>query len=266
MAIIKSFQESHLKEIGKALADTATHSELTDLLRQCGITECGGNPKWERMFLALSARQTQDRCGNNVANFIQVIMDPARFVNNPEKYSDIRNFVNQLLAFSGLHLQEDGKLSAVARASTIIEVEERAGRLRANLRQRRVHPGVLDFCKAELVDKNYFHAVFEATKSVAQKIRDRTGLTTNGAELVEKAFSGRYPLLAINSLQTETEQCEQRGFANLLKGMFGTFRNVTAHEPKIMWSVSEQDALDLLTLVSFLHRRIDISVRTPWIP
>jgi uncharacterized protein (TIGR02391 family) len=266
MAVIKSFQESHLKEIFKAVADAATHSELTDLFRQCGITECGGKPKWERMLLALSARQAQDRCGNNVANFIQVLMDTARFVSNPDWYSEIRNSVNQLLAFSGYHLQEDGRFTTVTQAKTITEAEERAGRLRANLGQRRVHPEVLAFCKAELVDKNYFHAVFEATKSVAQKIRDRTDLTTDGAELVEKAFSGRYPLLAINSLQTETEQSEQRGFANLLKGMFGTFRNVTAHAPKIMWSVTEQDALDLLTLVSFLHRRIDTSVRTPWTP
>ena len=33
----------------------------------------------------------------------------------------------------------------------------------------------------------------------------------------------------------------------LLKGMFGTFRNVTAHAPKIAWPIDEQDALDLLT-------------------
>lgn len=266
MAIIKSFQESHLKEIGKALADAATHAELTDLFRQFSITECGGNPKWERMLLALSARQAQDRCGNNVANFIQVIMDPARFVKNPDWYAEIRNSVNQLLAFSGLHLWEDGKLNTVTQAKTITEAEKRAGRLRANLTQRRVHQDVLEFCKAELVDKNYFHAVFEATKSVAEKIRQRTGQQTDGVELVDKAFGGKTPLLAINTLQTDTEQSEQRGFTNLLKGMFGTFRNVTAHAPKVTWTVSEQDALDLLTLVSYLHRRIDASVRTPWNP
>ncbi|MBW1675515.1 MAG: hypothetical protein JRJ79_02680 [Deltaproteobacteria bacterium] len=45
MAIIKSFPESHIKEIGMALADAATHNELPDLFRQCGIVECGGNPK-----------------------------------------------------------------------------------------------------------------------------------------------------------------------------------------------------------------------------
>ncbi|MGX4744630.1 TIGR02391 family protein [Providencia rettgeri] len=31
----------------------------------------------------------------------------------------------------------------------------------------------------------------------------------------------------------ENEQSEQKGFANLLKRVFGTFRNTTAHVPKV---------------------------------
>ncbi len=71
------------------------------------------------------------------------------------------------------------------------------------------------------------------------------------------------PLLALNSLRTETEQSEQKGFANLLRGTFGTFRNPTAHGPKMTWVVSEEDALDLLSLVSYLHRRLDAAVVVP---
>jgi uncharacterized protein (TIGR02391 family) len=48
-----------------------------------------------------------------------------------------------------------------------------------------------------------------------------------------------------------------------MKGMFGAFRNVTAHAPKICWNVTEQDALDLLTIASLVHRRLDSAVRTP---
>ena len=76
-------------------------------------------------------------------------------------------------------------------------------------------------------------------------------------------FSIKNPLLAINSLQTETEESEHKGFANLLKGVFGTFRNVTAHVPKIKWPIEEQDAMDLLTMVSYLHRRLDRAFKVP---
>lgn len=32
---------------------------------------------------------------------------------------------------------------------------------------------------------------------------------------------------------------------------------VTAHAPKITWTISEPDALDLFTTVSLIHRRLD---------
>jgi uncharacterized protein (TIGR02391 family) len=62
---------------------------------------------------------------------------------------------------------------------------------------------------------------------------------------------------ALNSLVSETEKGEQRGFANLLIGLFGTIRNPLAHNPKIEWDMSEQDALDILTMVSLIHRKLD---------
>ena len=65
---------------------------------------------------------------------------------------------------------------------------------------------------------------------------------------------------ALNALQTEPERLEQTGFGNLLKGIFGTFRNVTAHAPKLKWAIGEQDALDLLTMVSYARRRLDQAV------
>ena len=52
------------------------------------------------------------------------------------------------------------------------------------------------------------------------------------------------------------------GLVNMMVGMFGAFRNVTAHGAKIEWPIDEQDALDLLTLTSLLHRRLDAAVRT----
>jgi len=70
-------------------------------------------------------------------------------------------------------------------------------------------------------------------------------------------FSGVSPKLRINALVSASEQSEQRGFTNLLKGLFGTFRNPTAHAPRIAWPMTEEDALDLFSLCSYVHRRID---------
>jgi uncharacterized protein (TIGR02391 family) len=190
-------------------------------------------------------------------------MNPVRFVARKQDFVDIRHRLNEVLAFAGLTVTEAGKLGPVQAARTLDEAAERAGRLQSALLQRKVHPDVLKFCKAELLQENYFHAVFEATKSVADKIREKTGLRADGSELVDAAFGIKNPILAINSLQTETEESEHKGFANLLKGMFGTFRNVTGHAPKVKWPIEEQDAMDLLTMVSYLHRRLDRAFKVP---
>lgn len=246
--------------------DAASHSELTRLMAQCGIVERGGTPRWERMLLALAWRQGQDGCGNNVGAFIQAVMAPIRFVERPEFFDELRHRLNIALAFNGLQLGEDSKLKPVAEAKTLTEAQERAGRLRAELVRRQVHPDVLRFCRPELLEENYFHAIFEATKSVADKLRSRTGLDGDGASLVDAAFGLKGPRLALNRLVTESEKSEQSGFGNLLKGVFSVFRNQTAHEPKITKTYTEQDALDLLTLVSYVHRRIDLSVVIPQAP
>jgi uncharacterized protein (TIGR02391 family) len=221
--------------------------------------------KRTRLFEALRVRQRQDQCANNVLAVVKSAMDPVRYTRERDKFEERRTALNRVLAFSGWFIREDGELAQGARARTLTEAEERAGRLRSLLEQRAVHPDVLRFCKPELVDSNYFHAVLEATKSVAQKIRDRTGLVSDGVQLVNDAFSfnGVVPYLALSSLVTQTEQGEQRGFMTLLNGVFGTFRNPVAHAPRVSWQVSEQDALDLLTLASYLHRRLDAATRTP---
>lgn len=150
-------------------------------------------------------------------------------------------------------------------AKTIEEAQFKANRLKSELDRRCVHYEVIKFCCAELLQENYFHAVVEATKSLAEKIRQKANLSSDGASLVDEAFglgSTKVPILAFNSLQTESEENEHKGLMNLLKGIFGAFRNVTAYVPKIKWVVSENDALDLLTMTSLLHRRLDTAIFT----
>jgi uncharacterized protein (TIGR02391 family) len=160
-------------------------------------------------------------------------------------------------------MDASGTLAAVEQARTLSEAQRRAQELRADLTTRGVHPDVLRFCREELLADNYFHAVMEAVKSVANKLRARTGLTDDGASLVDRALTGDPPMLAINPLKTESEKNEQKGFANLLRGTFGMFRNTTAHEARIHWPMAKDDAEDLFSLVSLIHRRLDAAHMPP---
>jgi uncharacterized protein (TIGR02391 family) len=259
--MILNFSDTLIRQLSKTLEEAATQRELTALLIECKIAEQGGTPKWERITLALIFKQNEDGCGNSVIQFIQAVMNPVRFVGKTRNFEDFRNRLNETILFAGFQLSNDGKISEVTAARTLSEAAQRAGRLRNLLQQRLVHVDVLVFCQEELLTENYFHAVFEATKSVAEKIRTKSGLLLDGTELVDQVFALKNPILAINPLRTETDQSEHKGFANLLRGVFGTFRNVTAHTPKIHWTIEELDALDLLTMVSYLHRKLDKTVK-----
>ncbi|WP_417021224.1 TIGR02391 family protein [Bradyrhizobium algeriense] len=63
--------------------------------------------------------------------------------------------------------------------------------------------------------------------------------------------------MAINARPSMSERSEQSGFANLVRGPFGMFRNTAAHEARIHWPMSKEDAEDLLSIVSLIHRRLD---------
>lgn len=235
-----------------------TGTEIGRYLSELGIIDPHeGETKRYRLADALKQQQNHDSNGNCVIRLIERAMHPVGYADNPDQFEARRGKLNTALALCGYFLAEDGKIRAEAAVSTLTEARHRANTLQTQLLQRNVHADVLRFCQAELLQDNYFHAVFEATKSVADKIRRLTGLTADGGKLVDAAFNGVNPRIAINSLLTDTEQSEQKGFANMLKGMFGVFRNTTAHAPKISWPIDEQDALDLMSIASYLHRRID---------
>jgi uncharacterized protein (TIGR02391 family) len=94
-------------------------------------------------------------------------------------------------------------------------------------------------------------------KKYRLKIQGRTGLNLDGADLIDRAFGGDQPLLAINGVKTLSDRSEQKGFVNVLKGLFGLFRSPMAHEARTRWAVDKRDAEEALTLISLAHRRLD---------
>lgn len=110
------------------------------------------------------------------------------------------------------------------------EVHRRTKLLRDKLTGYGAHPEVLKCCGDELLKEDYFHAVQEAVKSPCKRIRDISGLQTDGAELIQTAFSTNNPSIAYNSLRTLSEKNQQNGLKEMLCGVIHMVHNVTAHE------------------------------------
>lgn len=213
--------------------------------------------KQTRIYNAFAEFQNEHQTSNNICKFIRLMYSPSRFVNHLDVYRNALASLNKLLAFHGLELQEDGQLHRVNKAATLSEAEQRAQRLRQQLLLRNVHPQILKFAESEIASDNYFHTVLEAMKSVTSSIRELSGYYSDGSDLVDHTFQGESPRFVINPYSTKSHKSEQIGFANLLKGLYSTFRNPTAHEAKILWELSEEDALDVLSIISYVHRKLE---------
>lgn len=262
MVSVPVLSDAQLEQVSRLLGDCATGTEITRVLNSLGLEDVSGeSTKWKRLYGTFLHYQRQDRAASKLIDYIRSALDPAGFVGRAEEFEAVCRQLNAVLAFAGLQYGEDGKFRWVTAAKTIGEAHQRAKTLEAKFRGRRIHFEVVRYCSPELLQENYFHAVFEASKGLAQRIRELSGADGDGTALVDKVFSVERPLLAINTLQTETERSEHKGFASLLKGCFAAVRNPLAHEPKILWK-GEDDAADYLSLISLLHRKLDDCART----
>ncbi len=262
MSSLPLLSETQLEGIARILGEYGTGDRITRVFGSLGIIDTSGeSTKWRRINATFSKYQKQEGSPSRLIDFIRNFLEPAAFVKSPENFESVRQELNSILIFVGLEYGADGKFRRTVAAETIEEAHRRLEALNKRFRDRRLHPQVQRYCKTELLQENYFHAVFEATKGLAQRIREMSGIDGDGATLVEKVFSLQRPVLAMNTLKTETECSEHKGFAMLLKGCFAAVRNPLAHQPKILWE-GEDDAADYLSLISLLHKKLDDCVVT----
>jgi uncharacterized protein (TIGR02391 family) len=255
------FTDTQLEAIARALGNTTeglTGSEIAFLLTASKIEDKDPTAtKRIRLYNAFAADQNKRQNRQHILAFIRKSMKPERYLVDPSRFESMRLSLNQALLFAGLAVDQSGALDEVNRVQTILEAKKRANDLRADMVKRGVHDDVLKFCREELLVDNYFHAVLEAVKSVMDKLRNKSGISEDGAVLIDKALAGDWPKVRINAMSSDSERSEQKGFANLLRGIASMFRNTTAHEARIHWTISKDDAEDLLSMVSLVHRRLD---------
>jgi len=255
--IAPCFSRGQLEQLAKLLGEKVTGSQLPLMLEQVSLTDqIELSTKWKRIYNAFARYQNDKNCSNQIMNFIKLVLEPASYITKSSHYHDILNNVSAILSFVGFEIRDDGRIYECVRSKTVTDAEQRAKTLKKQLEYRNTHKEIFKYCLPELLTNNYFHSVFEAHKGLFQRIKDLSGLTTDGVTLIEQVFSAN-PILIINNYTSPSEKDEHKGFCNLLKGLCGMFRNTEAHEPKYSWNITEQDALEILGMVSYCHRRLD---------
>lgn len=253
-----------VQQVADVLGQTSTGltgPEIGHLLALLGIPDPGsGITKRHRLGAALNQQQQRDNASNCVIRFITEAMKPVRYIKEPGLRTLRQDALDEVLVFAGFRVLDDGRLARGPKVATLSEAAQHANSLRAELRRRGTHPDVLRYCTDELLARNTFHAQLEATKSVFDKLRARSAQSGDGAALVDATLGlgqSGVPILAINSLATPTERDEQKGLANLIKGLSSMFRNPVAHDPRLNRTITDDELLELFTTLSMIHRRLD---------
>lgn len=274
--------EQQIKSICAILADTnrgLTKTELIRHLQHCRIPNVDdghrtiengmyyqlGLNKRDWLYNCFASEINSTKSANCVFAFIKSALNPIEYTTEEKrgKYQWIFEELNKVLVLVGFQVQGSGELVTVTKASSLDEVDLRVNRLRKKLYERAMHSEVSKYCIKDYLRKDYFDAVFEAAKGLAERVRQITGLTEDGGELFQKAFSTKDPYLFFNALRTESELSEFKGLKELLESIFHLARNPAAHTPKVNWKVDETKALDILTLISFAHKYLDECNRMP---
>lgn len=267
MPTIPSFSLKHLQEICDVLGDASIGlpgAQIGTLLARCQIPDPEpGIIKRRRLYQALNQQQEKDACANSVIAFIQMALEPTHFITRQRQYEDLLDSLNDILNEIGYQVGDDGLFRTFSMIKVSPQVQRRVNRVRIALEQREVHPDIMRCCRPELIRDSYLPMILEAARSAAQKLRQKTGLSLYGANLADESLSlEESPLLVFNSMQSGTELGEHIVLMQLIRYMLVLFDGPPNEPPPVNWQAKEQDALDILVLLSMLHRHLDQAVNT----
>lgn len=274
------FTEQNLHNISAIIADTnrgLTKSELERHLRESRITLVSDESYNNGIYykVGLNKRDWLYNCFaneinithsfNKVVKFIEIVMNPINYtkLEKREKYQFILEELNKILLLLGYEIDSSGKLTEIVKAKNLDEVDRRVNSLKKKLYDRNIHSEVTKYCVNDYLREDYFDTVFEATKGLAERVREISGLNSDGNELFQNAFATKDPYIILNMLATDSEKNEYNGLKELLIALFHLVRNPMAHTPKINWKQNENEALDILTIISFTHKYLDKCYKNP---
>lgn len=263
---MRGIDSNIIEEVARLLGELITGSKITMLFSMNGwkdhYTETGDkmlSTKWKRIYNTILYEMNKTNSINPFIKIIEDVMQPFTFRDNIDIWKENKRDLNRIIGFCGLELLDDGKLKSVEPTKTLQEAIERTDSLIEKLKVHNIHREIIDYCRPELLNGNYFHAILEASKSVLQRIRDLTNSSRDGNTLINEAFILKNPSLVIkgNRLNDEHEKSQYQGLKSLLNTICYLYRNSTAHSPKLFNPSSEQDAIQAFLLISMAHKHLD---------
>lgn len=255
----EKFSPSSIEHISKIIGDCYTGSGLTSFFHKCGFPQYvhNGATKWRFVNEALHEIQNSSNGTYNILKIIKVLCSPEEFYSKAEDYRRTLDIVNEVLEFYGISINDESDIVNLSEKRTMPYEKENEDM--KYFSSRSFHSKINKHSRDLFVSGNYFHAVFESCKAFDKYVKEKSCVDKHGSDLMSAALSLK-GTLKLNRQSTETERNEQEGLMHLCMGLMRAIRNPESHEPKLDWDLNREDALDILSLLSFLYRQIDKTI------
>lgn len=265
---MKSIDNTCIEQISRILGELTTGSKITKMFKKHSMidhdTQVGYpmySTKWKRLNASIVCECRNHSSAQPLFTVIEDIMNPAYFVtdDDPQTWYKNKSDINQILVLYGYELNDGGKIKKVVAANTFTEAKQRYESFRDRLDYFNIHTEVIKYCTPELLEHNYFHAIFEASKGIFDRLRYLTTSTKDGNSIINEAFNVKNPAILIenNMLQSQDDCSEYLGLKSLLNTICYIYRNPKAHSPKLYNETSEEDAIAAFILMSQAHKQLD---------
>jgi len=125
---------------------------------------------------------------------------------------------------------------------------------------RGFHQEVFRHSRILFLQGHYFHAVFESAKGYNNAVKEKAQTGKDGQALMLEVWGAEKGVLKVTPCQSDTDRNVQDGIKFLSAGLMQAIRNPHAHETALDWPISKEDAMDILSFISFLWRQLDKAV------
>jgi uncharacterized protein (TIGR02391 family) len=246
-----------LEEIARSIGDSYTPSQLPRFLLDSGIPKeylapTDASDKW--LYVLVVFERLHDggsAARRSLREFIGKWLEN-RLHTGPR--DDVRRRILVQLARQGW-FAKDGRLVIGDSQFGDVPLASPLGR---EARIAALHPVVRQVSDRYIESNHMSVAILEAFKAVNNRVKELTGLDSDGAELMGKAFGGSEPRLLLAEQSTQTGRDIQSGFLQLFVGAVKGIRNPNAHEP--LTPLDDNEALEQLTFASMRMHRLDAAV------
>ncbi|WP_052402713.1 TIGR02391 family protein [Methanococcoides methylutens] len=253
-----NFSHSALENLSKIIGDKYTGSEITEFFHKIGYNDIqhDGTTKWRFVYDRL--KDIQNTNGYfAIAKVIEQLCSPEEFIQDKDGFSRLLEQVNEILSYYKLRVNDNGKI--IKDSSIEPKLQSKVTEDAKLFNSRHYHPEIKKHAFKLFNEGRYFHAVFECCKAFDKYVSEKADTDKHGSKLMTEALSLK-GCLKLNAQQTETERNEQQGLMHLCAGLMSAIRNPQGHEPELHWKMTREDALDVLSLMSYLYRQIESTV------